>query len=327
MTDLQSPFTFACPACQTKLQVISANVQRCPVDGNEYLCQDGVWRFLLPQRRDYFSQFVREYETVRQAEGRGSSDAAYYRALPFEDLSGRMATDWKIRARSYRSLVQRVVQPLEEKKKVPLKVLDLGAGNGWLSNRLAQRGHQVAAIDLLTNAQDGLGAFIYYKVAFTPLQAEFEALPFEAGEADLVVFNASFHYSVDYAVTLQEALRVLQPGGWVVILDSPVYRQADSGEQMVRERQARFRELYGFASNALPSRNYLTEQGLEDLASQVGLTWSRIIPYYGLRWALRPWAARLRGRREPARFLILVGERDSAAQGFTFKRSATITAR
>ncbi len=76
---------------------------------------------------------------------------------------------------------------------------------------------------------------------------------------------------------------------------------------MVREREASFRHLYGFASNALPSRNYLTDQSLQDLAAQVRLSWSSLAPFYGLQWALKPWLARLRGQREPARFMILVG--------------------
>lgn len=33
-------------------------------------------------------------------------------------------------------------------------------------------------------------------------------------------------------------------------------------------------------------------------------------PSYGWRWAMRPFLARLRGQREPARFALLVGQRD-----------------
>ncbi len=307
MMPSEIPFVFACPLCRTTLQAISADVQRCPQDGNEYHCQDGVWHFLPESRQAYYEQFILEYETVRRAEGRGSSEAAYYRALPYKDLSGRMEADWKIRARSYQALVGGVIAPLEKALARPLKILDLGAGNGWLSNRLAQRGDYLAAIDLLTNVRDGLGTYIHYDSIYTPVQAEFVALPFQAGQADLAIFNASFHYSVDYEATLQEALRVLVPQGRVVVLDSPVYHQAGSGEQMVREREASFRRQYGFASNALPSRNYLTDQVLQDLAAKLRLSWSSLAPFYGLRWALKPWLARLRGQREPARFMILVG--------------------
>src|SRR5437588_10167248 len=92
------------------------------------------------------AQFTREYTTVRRAEGWGSTDRAYYQALPVTDLTGRFERIWRIRAKSYATLVTRVVEPLEQQK--TLGIIDLGAGNGWLSNRLAERGHSVTAIDL-----------------------------------------------------------------------------------------------------------------------------------------------------------------------------------
>src|SRR5438093_8459185 len=100
------------------------------------------------------AQFTREYTTVRRAEGWGSADRAYYQALPFVDLTGRFPAIWRIRARSYATFVSQVVEPME--RRGTLRILDLGAGNGWLSNRLTQRGYSVTAIDLLDASLDGL---------------------------------------------------------------------------------------------------------------------------------------------------------------------------
>ena len=305
MTDFQ----WACPVCHTVLNVLDAARQCCPIDNVTYECRDGIWRFLAPDRETHYAQFVREYQHVREAEGRGSIDAAYYRALPFADLSGRFTTDWHIRARSFDTFIKKVMLPNERAVNRPLQVLDLGAGNGWLSYRLAQRGHTAAAIDLLTNEQDGLGAFIHYEASFIPVQAEFDRLPFADAQIDLCIFNASLHYAVNYEATLCEALRVLRPDGQIVILDSPLYRSGESGAQMVRERAAAFTRAYGFPSNALPSENYLTQRRLHDLAESLQLHWQIIQPFYGWRWHLRPLIARLRGRREPARFAIVVGRR------------------
>jgi SAM-dependent methyltransferase len=304
-----SDFCWACPICHKPLIASDAAHLRCANDDVVFEQREGIWRFLTPDREVHYAQFMREYQQVRTAEGRGSIDAAYYRALPFADLSGRFTADWSIRARSFKALVQKVLQPLERAQQRPLLILDLGAGNGWLSYRLAQRGHRMAAIDLLINPQDGLGAHVHYDVAFTPVQAEFDRLPFDAVQFDLAIFNASLHYAVDYTMTLREALRVLQPGGQIVVLDSPVYRSGDSGAQMVRERETAFTQAYGFPSNALPSENYLTQQRLHDLAEALQLRWQFIRPFYGWRWRLRPIMARLRGRREPARFAVIVGQR------------------
>lgn len=301
-----NPFTFACPHCRTALRATSASEYRCSLDGTTYRQVGGIWRFLPLTRAAHFQRFMREYETVRQAEGRGSSDPAYYRALPFKDHSGKFSDDWRIRAKSFRTLIEKILRPLEASQEAPLKILDLGAGNGWLSHQLATRGHHVAAIDLLTNPFDGLGAHVHYEVDFVPVQAEFDHLPLTPQQIDLTIFNGSLHYSTDYEITLKEALRVLRHEGRIVIMDSPVYHDGASGRQMVRKRERQFEQAYGFASNALPNENYLTHARLERLSQQLALKWQLFKPFYGWRWALRPWKARLRGHREPAQFLVIV---------------------
>ena len=258
---------------------------------------------MRPDRSAYYDQFVKEYETVRQAEGRGSDDSAYYRALPFVDLTGKLSPDWRIRATSFRALIEHVIAP------PALKILDLGAGNGWLSYQLAKRGHTVATVDLLTNKRDGLGAFTHYDAPFTPIQAEFDHLPLTGRQFDLVIFNSSLHYSVNYETTLCEAWRVARRNGRVVVLDSPVYADAASGKQMVRERQENFLNTYGFPSNSIPSENFLTLKRLQALGMSTRTEWRFVKPAYGWRWAIRPWIARVRGRREPARFMLIVGTR------------------
>ena len=109
-----------------------------------------------------------------------------------------------------------------------------------MSYRLALRGHLPVAVDLLTNEQDGLGAAINYTRAVDPLfprvQAELERLPFPSFGFDLVIFNASFHYSEDYECTFAEALRCTRRGGVVVIADSPWYAKEESGERMVEKK-------------------------------------------------------------------------------------------
>jgi SAM-dependent methyltransferase len=289
------------------LEALRTDEGQCPACGTLYPQRDGIWRFLTPEREAFFKQFIAEYAIVRQAEGRGCDDPAYYRALPFVDLTGRFCDQWRIRARSFRTLAERVLPGLEAGRARPLRVLDLGAGNGWLSYRLSMRGHYVVAVDLLTNASDGLGAHVHYDAAITPVQAEFDRLPFGRGQADLAIFNAALHYSTQYETTLREALRALRGDGRLVILDSPVYRDPSSGEQMVREREAHFEQVYGFPSNALPSENYLTFERLHQLKAALGLRWEFFKPFYGWRWALKPWRARLRATREPAQFLLIVG--------------------
>ena len=296
---------FICPCCGNELAVFHDQA-KCLKEGLTFPCVDGVWRFLLPERESHYARFITDYETVRRFEGRFSAEAAYYRALPFQDLSRRFSADWKIRATSFR-LLEKILSRKSS-------VLDLGAGNGWLSNRLSLAGHEVSAVDLLVNAEDGLGAWKYYETKFTPVQAEFMFLPFPAASADVVIFNASLHYAESYEQTLAESLRVLQPNGLLVVMDSPVYQDAHSGEKMLAERKAQFLARYGFASDALQSEGFLTYDRMRILGQGLGIHWRHRVPFYGLRWTLRPYAARLRGGREPAQFGLWLGNRtDSLA--------------
>jgi SAM-dependent methyltransferase len=253
------------------------------------------------------AQFAREYCTVRQREGWGSADGAYYRALPYEDRSGRHAAIWRIRARSYDTFLTKVLRPLEVGR---LSVLDLGAGNGWLSFRLAQRGHRVVAVDLLHDALDGLGAVQHYGGDVQAVVAEFDHLPLRRDlRPDLVIFNASLHYSTDYARTLRESLRILRTSGTLVILDSPMYTDPTSGARMVQEREARFLATYGFKSDALPSEHFLTPARLAELSSDLGVRWQVHRPTLDWRTQLSRTIGGLRARREPAHFPVIVGAR------------------
>lgn len=252
-------------------------------------------------------QFLREYAIIRSAEGRGSSGCEYYRALPDRDLSGRNPAQWRIRARSYRYFERRILKRIEKEAGRPLTVLDLGAGNGWMSYRLRERGHAAFAVDVFCDPLDGLAAARHFPISIPRVAAEFDILPVAGRAIDLIVFNSSFHYSSNYAVTLRECQRCLHPDGRVVIMDTPFYRSAQHGERMRQERRQFFEQTYGFRSDSLGSVEYLDEATLAALQRDLGLEVTRHHPWYGWQWALRPWRARLTGKRPPSRFMILVG--------------------
>jgi SAM-dependent methyltransferase len=306
--------TLRCWQCCASLGEISGETQTsagthvCPGCSAATQYRDGIWCALSPARINHFRKFIAEYEFIRAAEGRGSTQPEYYLSLPFKDISGSNSDQWRIRARTFRTIQQRILEPLAELKKRPLRILDLGAGNGWMSYRLALHGHLPIAVDLLTNDRDGLGAAIHYKTAIDPLfprvQAELDRLPFPSYVFDIVIFNASFHYSVNYERTFAEAVRCACPGGRVVIADTPWYAEEESGRRMVEEKHACFLETYGFASHSIASLEYLTPARLQRLGNALDLEWSYRSPFYGIRWALRPLRAKLAGDRPPSQFRI-----------------------
>lgn len=301
-------WNFACPTCQTALDTVPDGLH-CPTCQITYPQQDGIWQLLSPTRSHIYARFLREYHTVRTREGWGRPEAQYYRQLPTVPPSDPQAAIWRIRQKTFHALVDRVIQPFEKSSPFPLKILDLGAGNSWLTNRLAGRGHCVTAIDISLSESDGLGARRHYTTSFTSVQAEFDRLPFLDHQADLILFNGAIHYSSDYTQTLKEAIRVLHADGALLILDTPIYHAQASGEQMVKEREAQYRNLYGFPSNALPTESFLTFEKLQTLGAVTGITWQFIRPFYGLAWEMRYLRAKLLRKREPARFMIIFGTR------------------
>jgi ubiquinone/menaquinone biosynthesis C-methylase UbiE len=297
----------ACPACRADLGPASqpGDQVRCPGCGFVAACAEGIWRFLPPAAAARYAPFLADYTRIRRAEQRGSDDPAYYLGLPDCPPGHPIAAQWALRRRTFAAFTRRVLPRLGP----GLRVADLGAGVGWLSHRLALLGHHPMAIDLTADDLDGLGAGRHYRSVWPRVQAEFDRLPLPAGTADLVIFNASLHYSTDYEITLKEALRVLAPGGALAVLESPIYRNPESGRQMAEQRHADFARRFGTRSAALPSREYLTWPEIAQLSERLGIRFQAVTPWYGWRWALRPGAARLRRRREPSSFAILLAAR------------------
>ncbi len=291
-----------CPRCRATLCAFSDPVgeARCSGCGEVYARRNGIWNFLPGEREQAFAAFLADYTKIRHAEGR-AGDAATIRALPDCPASHAIAGQWALRRRTHACLARRVLPGLPR----AARILDLGAGVGWLSNRLAQAGFRPCAVDLSADDEDGLGAARHFAPEWSRLRAEFDHLPLIDDVADAAIFNASLHYATDYAATLREARRVVRPGGRIVVLETPIYQDAESGRQMVAERHADFEKRFATRSDSLASRDFLTWAEVDDLGRELDLDWQRIHPWYGWRWAARPVLALLRGGREPAAFVIL----------------------
>ena len=294
-----------CPRCRADVDVMS-----CDQCGFEMWTGRGVVHALPPERAEHYARFIRDYEAIRAAEGRGSEAEEYYLGLPYKDASGRNNEQWYIRAKSFEYLMKKILVP----KECGPRVLDLGAGNCWMSFRLARAGYEPVAVDLLMNEHDGLAAAGHYDGhlpwPIPRFQAEMTRLPFRDEQFDAIVFNASFHYSEDYEATLREALRCLRTGGQIIIIDTPWYSREESGHQMIAERRASFMQRYGTASDSIRSLEFLTDARLSKLETLLSIGWTTYSPNYGFKWNLRPFIAKLRGRREPSRFSIYVTTKD-----------------
>ena len=299
-----------CPSCSSPQLEFSDGNAQCRSCGYVVEEADGVWRFIAGDRLEHFRKFLETYTRVRIAEGRASYDVPTLRLLPQCPTSHSLAEQWRIRARSFAKLMKLLRRQL----KLNDRILDLGAGTGWLSHRLNLAAYRPCAIDLSVDAADGLGASRHFESQWPCVQAEFDRLPLVDDQGECVIFNASFHYCTNQEQAILEALRVLVPGGLIIILDTPIYSNESSGRQMLDEQQLYFEQLIGERSDALPSSGFLTWTQLAELADDFGLDWHVERPWYGFRWAVRPLLAKLRGQREPATFAIVWAYKSSSAQ-------------
>jgi SAM-dependent methyltransferase len=174
------------------------------------------------------------------------------------------------------------------RKRAALRVLDLGAGNGWLCYRLHRMGHFAVALDLRTDLVDGLGAAAGYgellPELFPRVAAAFEQLPVRTAGFDMAVFNASLHYATDLAAVVAEAARCVVGGGCVAILDTPWYRRRADGAHGGGEARTPGRFGRAGALPVLAAVEFLTPERLAPAAS-LNLTSpvSRAIAWYELR--------------------------------------------
>jgi trans-aconitate methyltransferase len=88
------------------------------------------------------------------------------------------------------------------------RILDLGCGDGQLTQRLASTGAHIQGVDASPNmvaAARGRGVAVD--------EASAESLPYPNGEFDAVFSNAALHWVRDQDAMLAEVHRVLRPNG------------------------------------------------------------------------------------------------------------------
>jgi ubiquinone/menaquinone biosynthesis C-methylase UbiE len=98
-------------------------------------------------------------------------------------------------------------------------VVDIGCGPGNLYAALrAQCGvpQQLIGVDISAGALK-----MAKEVGYTPILADAQNLPFVSGFADIVTLNATVHHCDDMTKVLQEAARLVRPGGLLVTDHDP----------------------------------------------------------------------------------------------------------
>ena len=132
-------------------------------------------------------------------------------------------------------------------------VLDLGAGYGWTTAQLADRGGHCVAVDVSTLYLPRSRHFALAGRYFDRVLADMASLPLASYAFDVVFANAAVHHSPDLAATLREVVRVLKPGGRVVFVNEPVVGVLEHGRKRTFGEEAR---AQGFSEAAYTTREW-----------------------------------------------------------------------
>lgn len=103
----------------------------------------------------------------------------------------------------------------------PLVVADLGAGEGTVSQLLARRAKRVIAIDNSEKMVE-FGSELARSHGVGNLEyrlGDLEQIPIGDGEVDVALFSQSLHHARHPNKALEEAYRIVKPGGRVLVLD------------------------------------------------------------------------------------------------------------
>ena len=144
----------------------------------------------------------------------------------------------------------------------PLRVADLGCGEGYLAIEASRWAGRVVAVDVSAKALEAARERAREKGARDILwkRGDIEALPLETGSFDVALLSQALHHAREPMRALREAARILAPGGTLLLLDLKTHR-----EEWVRKLGDHW---LGFDESTI--RRMMKEAGLVRLRIEVG---------------------------------------------------------
>lgn len=229
---------YACPSCRGRLEVqgesdeveVKAGLLLCKPQGLTFPIVKGIPQLILPNRKQRVEQLVKDIQRIREIQGLAINDWTYYLHLPYpeKDYSqyGMMVNPstaaplyrhWIARAHTFEKLYSLV------RFEDGATLLDIGAGSGWLSNRLSHR-FDTIAMDIDTGPHGLLACQAYLSQGkfIERCQGELANIPLADNIMDIVIMNAAADYE-DLSLITPEIKRVLKPHGVWYIVDSPIF--------------------------------------------------------------------------------------------------------
>jgi ArsR family transcriptional regulator len=146
-------------------------------------------------------------------------------------VAGRLGRNY-VPGKSWKSLAEALLRLMPA-----MTVADLGAGEGSFALLLSQRAVRVIAVDtsakMIEVGREEAQRNGVKNVEFR--QGDMEEIPIGDGEVEVVFFSQSLHHALHPERAVEEAARILAPGGRVVILDLAKHRFEEAREMYADE--------------------------------------------------------------------------------------------
>ena len=150
----------------------------------------------------------------------------------------------------------------------PLDALDAGCGTGFLTFELSARGHRVTGVDFApAMIAEARRKAAERSLAIPFEEADAEQLPFTSGSFDLVMSRHLLWTLPHPEAAIDEWIRVLRPGGRLVVVDS----RLDAGAALPATENARMSQEYAAIGDRLPFLGGRSQEEIETLLTAHGL--------------------------------------------------------
>jgi len=133
----------------------------------------------------------------------------------FDELAGKFGRQY-VPGRSWKGIAEALIRLMP-----PMIIADLGAGDGTISQLMAERAKRVIAIDNSEKMVE-FGGDLAKKHGISNLEyrlGDLEDVPIRTGTVDLAFLSQALHHARHPERALGEAWRILKPGGRIAILD------------------------------------------------------------------------------------------------------------
>jgi ArsR family transcriptional regulator len=133
----------------------------------------------------------------------------------FDELAGKFGRQY-VPGRSWKGIAEALLKLMP-----PMIIADLGAGEGTISQLMAQRARKVIAIDNSEKMVE-FGSELAKKHGIGNLEyrlGDIEDVPIRSGSVDLAFLSQALHHAVHPERAIAEAARILKPGGKIAVLE------------------------------------------------------------------------------------------------------------